>query len=180
MAKEEDQATRASNIRTRCAGGLVGSDLIAWRSFTRGNIYIIEQMNHDMEHEFDLTMNEFELLHAVYESPTKSLRMSKIAEDLHHSRSRLTHTARRLEKMGYVERSRCPHDRRGVFCSLTPAGIAKFEESLAQHTRIVRERLIDRLSPEELDELGCIYRKLLGWEEMDALPEYNMAEYQCP
>lgn len=176
----EEQATLKENSRKQCAGGLVLSDLIAWRSFTRGNVYIIEQINHDMEQILDLTMNEFELLHVVYESPTKSLRMSKIAEDLHHSRSRLTHTARRLEKMGYVERSRCPHDRRGVFCSLTAAGIAKFEESLAEHSRIVHEHLVDRLEPEELDELGRIYRKLLGWEESDAIAEYNMAEYQCP
>ena len=178
MGKE--QAVSKEDSRKRRARGLALSDLIAWRSFTRGNVYIIEQINHDMEQALDLTINEFELLHAVYESPTKSLRMSKIAQDLHHSRSRLTHTARRLEKMGYVERSRCPHDRRGVFCSLTEAGIAKFEESLAEHSSIVHTHLINRLAPEELDELGRIYRKLLGWDETDAIAEYNMAEDQCP
>ena len=70
------------------------------------------------------------------------------------SRSRLTHTATRLERLGWVQRHAVREDRRGVELSLTPTGRAKLEELARVHVADVRRTLIDRLTPEEFAALG--------------------------
>ena len=50
--------------------------------------------------------------------------MSELADAVHQSRSRLTHTIARMEKTGLVERTTCPTDRRGVWAELTDTGFA--------------------------------------------------------
>ena len=59
-------------------------------------------------------LNEYEILVRLSEAPERTLRMSVLADGVAHSRSRLTHTVRRLEKDGYVERFSCTSDGRGV------------------------------------------------------------------
>ena len=47
------------------------------------------------------------------------MRMSELADAVHQSRSRLTHTITRMEKADLVQRTSCPTDRRGVWAELT-------------------------------------------------------------
>ncbi|MCI6573812.1 MAG: MarR family transcriptional regulator [Actinomycetaceae bacterium] len=145
------------------AAVLTNDEQLAWRSFLRGTSLLLEQLNQDMERSCGLALNEFEVLAALSEAPTRRVRMSKLADDLVHSRSRLTHTVRRLENKGFVERVRCKEDGRGIFCRLTDAGLAKFEQSSPHQAISVRERLVQQMTNEEFMELGRIYRKVLGW-----------------
>ena len=62
---------------------------------------------------------EYEILVRLSERPSRRCVCPPLAEHVSHSRSRLTHTVRRLENVGYVERSSCDSDRRGVNCTLT-------------------------------------------------------------
>ena len=48
--------------------------------------------------------------------------MAELADAVHQSRSRLTHTIARMEKANWSQRQNCPTDRRGVWAELTDEG----------------------------------------------------------
>jgi DNA-binding MarR family transcriptional regulator len=101
-----------------------------------------------------LQLTEYEILAALSESPDRRLRMSAIADWVVQSRSRLTHTAGRLENRGWVRREAYVGDRRGVELVLTDAGLAAVVETAPTHVRSVRANLVDTLSREEFLALG--------------------------
>ncbi|MFY9263372.1 MAG: MarR family transcriptional regulator [Actinomycetaceae bacterium] len=140
----------------------------AWRSFLRGQALVLEGINSDVVENSALTLNEYEVLVRLSECEDRRTRMSNLAKDLVHSRSRLTHTVSRLEKAGYVERFPCPDDRRGIICGLTDAGFERLANAAPDHVESVRARMIDRLEREEFLELGRIFAKLVASEESPA------------
>jgi DNA-binding MarR family transcriptional regulator len=128
----------------------------SWRRLMRGSAKLFEELNHDLEEQSGLSLNEYEVLVRLSEAEGRTLRMSVLADELVHSRSRLTHTIRRMEGAGLVERTSCPDDRRGVNCTLTAAGFARLEAAAPGHVESVRARLVDRISPDQLRQLGDI------------------------
>ncbi|QOQ39316.1 MarR family winged helix-turn-helix transcriptional regulator [Trueperella pecoris] len=133
----------------------------AWRSFLTGQATILDKVNQDMANDSGLTLNEYEVLVRLSESEDRKLRMSNLAENLVHSRSRLTHTVKRLEQAGFVRREPCPHDRRGIICQLTNEGYAKLEEAAPKHVDSVRRHFVDLLETPEFLELGRAFRKVI-------------------
>ena len=119
---------------------------VAWRAYIRGVAVVLETLNQDMETVNGISLHEYEVLSYLSESADWTLRMSTLADLLVHSRSRLTHTVRRLESQGYVRRIPCEDDRRGVTCVLTDVVYGKLEA--------VRRCLIDKLGSDNMLELG--------------------------
>ena len=70
------------------------------------------------------------------------------------SRSRLTHTAKRLEDRGWVTREQCADDKRGVELVLTPGGLAAVREISALHVQSVRDNLVDIMTPGQFQAIG--------------------------
>ncbi|GAA1653893.1 MarR family winged helix-turn-helix transcriptional regulator [Georgenia ruanii] len=128
----------------------------SWRQLLRGSAKLFDDLNRDLEEQSGLSLSEYEVLVRLSEAEGRVLRMSVLADELVHSRSRLTHTIRRMEEAGLVERSSCPDDRRGVNCTLTAAGFARLEAAAPGHVDSVRARLVDRISSEQLRQLGAI------------------------
>ncbi|MGC5615241.1 MarR family winged helix-turn-helix transcriptional regulator [Georgenia sp. Z1491] len=139
----------------------------SWRLFLRASAQVLEDVNHDLTVSARLSLPEYEVLVRLSEAPDRTRRMSSLAEDLVHSRSRLTHTVRRLEDAGYVERRNDCSDRRGVNAHLTDAGYARLSEAAPGHVDAVRYRLVDRLTEAQMTELGQIMAALLDDEEID-------------
>ena len=80
-------------------------------------------------------LSEYEILAQLSESPNRQLRMSELADRVVQSRSRLTHTAIRLEKRGWVVREPCPDDRRGVLLRAHRRGLGARSRQLARGAR---------------------------------------------
>jgi DNA-binding MarR family transcriptional regulator len=127
-------------------------------------------MDRDLQ-SHGLQLTEYEILVVLSEHPERRLRMSTIAEMVVQSRSRLTHTAGRLEKRGWVRREACVGDRRGVELILTDAGHAAVVEMAPTHVHSVRANLVDPLSREEFLALGrameTVGRGIESGEEVD-------------
>ncbi|WP_109473411.1 MarR family winged helix-turn-helix transcriptional regulator [Ornithinimicrobium cavernae] len=125
----------------------------SWRAYLRGTRLIATALDEGLtKHGTRLT--EYEILSMLSEAPGGRLRMSALAQLVVQSRSRLTHTATRLERLGWVQRHAVREDRRGVELSLTPQGRAVLEELATVHVSDVRRILLDRLTPEEFAALG--------------------------
>ena len=88
------------------------------------------------------------------EAPTGQLRMSTLAALIVQSRSRVTHTAARLERRGWVKRTPAPDDGRGVLLRLTDEGRRAITAFAVVHVASVRRHLVDILSPAQFAALG--------------------------
>jgi DNA-binding MarR family transcriptional regulator len=125
-----------------------------WRSLARGTALLLEALGRDLEAGTGLSLSEYEVLVRLSETPDRSMRMSSLADQLVHSRSRLTHTVRRMEDQGLVSRCSTEGDRRGVNCTLTDAGYERLVAAAPVHVASVRRRLVDVISAEQMAVLG--------------------------
>jgi DNA-binding MarR family transcriptional regulator len=116
-------------------------------------------LDHDLQ-AHGLQLSEYEILSMLSEHPDRRLRMSVIAEMVVQSRSRLTHTAGRLENRGWVRREACAGDRRGVELVLTDAGFAEITRMAPTHVASVRTNLLDHLAREDLLALGLAMARI--------------------
>lgn len=125
----------------------------AWRAYLRGSRMLELALDRDLG-RFGTQLSEYEIISMLSEAPQGRLRMSALAELVVQSRSRVTHTAARLERRGWVRREPCLDDRRGVELVLTDEGRAAVEEMAPGHVASVRTHLIDLMTPEEFAALG--------------------------
>jgi len=89
------------------------------------------------------------------------MRMSKLAEAVHLSRSGLTRMVDRLERQGLLERHRGELDPRQVFACITNAGLERLAETTPTHLAGVRRMFLERLSQDQVEHLAVIWGQLL-------------------
>src|SRR4051794_12744229 len=125
----------------------------SWRAILRGT-RLLERALDDALDEPGLQLSEYEIISMLSESDNHRLRMSELASMVVQSRSRLTHTAKRLEDRGWVTREQCADDKRGVELVLTPGGLAAVREIARVHVQSVRDNMVDIMTPEHFAALG--------------------------
>lgn len=124
-----------------------------WRAYLRGQRLVETALDRDLQ-AHGVSLSEYEILSMLSEQPGRRQRMSELAALVVQSRSRLTHTAKRLETRGWVERCPAPGDGRGVDLVLTEAGARRLEELAPIHVEGVRRHWLDALSPDLVVALG--------------------------
>jgi DNA-binding MarR family transcriptional regulator len=135
---------------------LTAEQQVAWRAYLLGTARLMAKLDDDLR-QFGLGINDYEILVRLSESPDRRLRMAELADRLHQSRSRLTHTVGRLEAAEYVRRTSCKSDKRGVWAELTDAGMSLLEQAAPYHVEGVRENLVDVASPEDFAAVGRVF-----------------------
>ena len=132
---------------------LSDSEQTSWRAILRGT-RLLETALDDALHDSGLQLSEYEIISMLSESQSHRLRMSELAAMVVQSRSRLTHTAKRLEARGWVTREQCLGDRRGVELVLTPIGLEAVDQIAKVHVQSVRDNLVDIMTPEQFKAIG--------------------------
>jgi DNA-binding MarR family transcriptional regulator len=125
----------------------------AWRAYLRGSRLLEAALDKDLQ-SHGVQLSEYEIISMLSEAPGRRLRMSSLADLVVQSRSRLTHTAARLEKRDWVRRESCLDDRRGVELVLTDRGWDAVQGMAAVHVDSVRRHLVDTMTPEMFAALG--------------------------
>lgn len=125
---------------------------LAWRAYLRGSRLLDKALDDDLRDVCQLT--EYELISMLSEAPGQRMRMSHLADGIVQSRSRVTHTTKRLEDRGWVRRERSAEDGRGVEILLTEEGRAAIAELAPRHVDSVRRHLVDALTHDQLVALG--------------------------
>lgn len=141
----------------------------AWRAYLRGSRLLEVSLDRALA-PHGTQLSEYEVISMLSEAPGGRLRMAALADLVVQSRSRITHTAARLEKRGWVVREACLDDRRGVELVLTDAGRTAVGDIAQCHVTSVRDSMIDLLAPEEFLGLGKAMQKI-----RDALAEDGQA-----
>ena len=107
----------------------------------------------------DLSMREYDVLYTLSKCPG-DLRIGELHRHVLLSQPALSRLVDRLVERGLVERCADPADGRGVRLALTDAGRDKQRQVGRRHARSVARAVSAELSPDELEQLAAICRKL--------------------
>ena len=134
---------------------------LVWRAYLLGSARLAERLDADLR-EFGLDLGEYEILVTLSEAPERRARMSELADAVHQSRSRLTHTVSRMENAGLVDRASCPTDRRGVWAHLTDEGFRLLEVAAPTHVESVRRNFVEAMSEADYAAVGRAFDAVLA------------------
>ncbi len=138
-------------------------EMRAWHSFLAAGALIDRLLDAQLKDAVGLSHPQYEILVRLADAPDGEVRMTELAGTLLTSKSGLTYQVTQLEKAGLVARRSCPSDVRGVLAVLLEAGRRRLEQAAPGHVALVRELLIDVLTPEQLanlaDALGEVSRR---------------------
>lgn len=132
-----------------------------WRAYLRATAHVSQVIDTDLR-RLGLDAAEYNILVSLSEAPERRMRMSQLADEVTHSRSRLTHTISRLEKRGLVVRENAADDGRGILARLTEEGFRTLEDNAPAHVETVRRVLIDTMSKDQFRALGRAMNSILA------------------
>src|SRR5436305_14259278 len=128
--------------------------MAAFHALIRSHSRVVRMLEAELEAEQGLSLPAYEVLAHLSEAPQRRRRMTELASFAILTPSGLTRLVDKLVRDGLVERQRCGTDARVVYAALTDAGFDRLVAAYPTHLRGVREHLVDRLTPEQLDEIA--------------------------
>ncbi|MER6099385.1 MarR family transcriptional regulator [Streptomyces sp. NPDC001728] len=139
-----------------------------WRSYLHATTLLEDHLDRQLQRDAGMPHIYYGLLVQLSQAPRRRLRMTELAKSAKITRSRLSHAVARLEKSGWVRREDCPSDKRGQLARLTDEGAEVLRRTAPGHVTAVRQAMFDRLSPEQVEQLGTIMRVMAeGLEPQD-------------
>lgn len=136
------------------------TEMRIWRGFLAATTTVVQALDADLKTDADLSLDDYEVLVHLSESPNRRLRMRELSERLLHSRSRLTQRIDRMERRGLVAREKCDDDARGTWAVLTEQGWTAIDTAAPRHLEQVRSALIDRIPATDRELLAGLLETL--------------------
>jgi len=135
---------------------------VLWRRWLRVNALLPAALHRALQADSGLSLQDFDVLVQLTESPEARVRVNDLARALHWERSRVSHHITRMERRGLVKREECADDGRGAFVVLTPQGRTSIQQAAPGHVQEVRRLIFDQLSGDEIDVLGGVLDRILS------------------
>ncbi len=130
-------------------GEVEATRLAAWQAFLYSHAALVDRLDTELEDQLDLPLSWYDALVVLSESRPDGLRLHQLAGYLVLSQSGISRLVDRLERAGYVTRTRCPSDGRGTLACITEEGQAVLESAAPVHLAGVHEHFARHLSDEE-------------------------------
>lgn len=119
---------------------------------------VIEQrLRRRFREEFSVTLPQFDVLSEL-ERAGRKMTMSELSHELMVSNGNVTGVIDRLEKNGFVTRTRAAHDRRVQFIDLTEKGRSKWQGMAASHEDWLND-MLSELSTNDMADLQNLLLK---------------------
>ncbi|NBH12321.1 MarR family transcriptional regulator [Amycolatopsis sp. SID8362] len=138
----------------------------AWNAFRSSFTLLHQRMDQQLKRDAGLSHLQYEILARLGAAPGRELRMAELACAVSNSKSGLTYQIGQLEQTGLVRRRACESDVRAVYAVLTDEGADLLARATPGHVALVRELLLDVLTPDQLgalaDGLGEANRRMLA------------------
>jgi DNA-binding MarR family transcriptional regulator len=134
----------------------------AWRNYVEAAVMLFDELDRQLQRDAGMPHGYYEILVRLSEADDRTMRMSELATATRSSRSRLSHAVSRLEERGWIERADCETDRRGQLARLTEKGLEALRDAAPGHVETVRAYMIDRLSDEQIAQLGDIAETIVN------------------
>jgi DNA-binding MarR family transcriptional regulator len=149
-------------------GWLSAQEMSAWRKFVAVVELLPGALDAELQRDSGLSHFEYFVMAMLSETPGRTLRMTQLGSETNATLPRLSHVVSRLEKRGYVERSRCEQDRRATNATLTASGWDMVVAAAPGHLGAVRYNAIDPLDARDIEDLDRIMGRMLGRLDPDA------------
>ena len=133
----------------------------AWRGFARMRERLYGRVSRDLQAESCLSVGDYRVLVRLAEAPEGRMRSSDLARSVEWEPSRMSHQVSRMAKRGLVCREGYVDGGRRAFVVITQEGRRAIAEAAPRHVETVRRLFVDLLTPEELDALCRISRRVL-------------------
>jgi DNA-binding MarR family transcriptional regulator len=146
----------------------VSPALTAWVRLLRGHSATRRTLDASLQAEHGLTVTAYEAMLMLARAKEKLLRRVDLAEGLGLTASGVTRLLDGLEADGFVTKATCESDARATYAVLTDEGRAKFDEASRSHIVAVRDLFEELYTPEELETLAALLRRLPGAPGADA------------
>ncbi|MEU3458583.1 MarR family transcriptional regulator [Streptomyces sp. NPDC006733] len=137
---------------------LTEEEQASWRAYVHATTLLEDHLDRQLQRDAGMPHMYYALLTTLSDAPTRRMRMTELAQQTKITRSRLSHAVTRLEKNGWIAREDCPSDRRGQMAVLTDEGYEVLVRTAPGHVTAVRSAIYDRLTPEQVEQLGEISR----------------------
>ncbi|WP_290062533.1 MarR family winged helix-turn-helix transcriptional regulator [Amycolatopsis solani] len=135
-------------------GSLNAQEQQAWNAFRSSFTLLHQRMDQQLKRDAGLSHLQYEILARLGAAPDRELRMAELACAVSNSKSGLTYQIGQLEQAGLVRRRACDSDVRAVYAVLTDEGATRLDQATPGHVALVRELLLDVLTPEQLNALA--------------------------
>jgi DNA-binding MarR family transcriptional regulator len=134
----------------------------AWIGYRRMRLLLDTQVARDLQHDSGLSAPDYDVLSALSSTEGHRWRLTRLAERMLWSKSRLSRHIARMQQRGLVTHEECATDGRGALVVLTEAGLRAITEAAPDHVESVRRHFIDLLSAEQLETLATVTETVLA------------------
>ena len=135
-------------------------ELAAWKGMLRTHRDLVAGLDSQLERDHALPLSSYEVLMVLADSDGGRARMGELADQLLLSRSGLTRLVDRLVRKGWVERTPCDDDARGLYAIITRSGRAKLKAARPAHLDGVRSAFLSKLSDTDLQALTRAWKRV--------------------
>ena len=125
-----------------------------WRALAQVLTVLPRRLEADLVEASGLTLSEYKVLVDLSEAPGRSLRMHQLVTSNLLTNSGMTRVVDRLERDGFIERTRSADDGRGHVAVLTRAGLRRLQGAYPSHLASVRANVVDHLGTMNLRALA--------------------------
>ena len=132
----------------------------AWELYFTTTARLTERIEAALKCQSGLSMPEYSVLLMTDRAGEAGIRPSVLAHKVVFSRSRLTHTMKRLESHDLISRRPCQGDGRGGLVFLTDAGKHLFDEAAIVQRDVIRRLFLNEITPEEIDMLTGLFSRV--------------------
>ncbi len=124
------------------------SELRTWTRFLDASRLLEEILAKHLARDHGMTHSDYEVLVRL-DGAGGEMRMTTLAQQVVSSAQKLTHTANRLEKRGWIARVPIEDDGRGLMATLLPDGKAALAGAAGEHADLIKQFLLDPMSKDE-------------------------------
>src|SRR5689334_9354890 len=100
-----------------------------------------------------LSLAQYGVLITLASAPGNQLRMGELGARRLVSPSKISRVIDELERQALVKRTRDPEDGRSFLATLTQRGLRKLREAQVTHHAVVRERFLEPLRADQVEQL---------------------------
>jgi DNA-binding MarR family transcriptional regulator len=140
---------------------LTDEEMRAWMGYRRMRLLLDAQVARDLQHDSGLSAADYDVLSTLSAASDHRGRLTRLADRMLWSKSRLSRHIARMEQRGLVTREECATDGRGATVVLTPHGLRTLQEAAPLHVESVRRHFVDLLTPQQLRAFADIAETVL-------------------
>lgn len=139
--------------------GCTASEQRAWAGLVRAHTQLTRLLDARLQADEGRSSTQYDVVHAV-STAGGSVRISRLADLVALSPSRVSRVVDQLAADGLLERRACASDGRVTYAGLTSAGAAWLARASTSWTDQLREQFLDKLNPEQVRVLGEVWQAL--------------------